>query len=115
MLNISIINKSEVSPSIEQPARILTPLENVTVFEHEEGIFECTISKPKANIQWTIEDEPIKSNNKYTIESNNGVLRLKIKDCEKKDEGSYQCKINDRKTNAQLFVKGKISVHTIFC
>ena len=86
----------------------MTPLENVTVYENEEGIFECTISKPKANIQWTYDDQPIKSNEKYTCESNAGTLRLKIRQCTKQDEGNYQCKINDRKTNAQLFVKGKI-------
>ena len=95
---------------LEQPARIMTPLENVTVYENDEAVFECTISKPKANIQWTYEDQPIKSNEKYTIESTlSGTLRLKIKGCKKKDEGSIQCKINDRKTNAQLFVKGNQS------
>ena len=92
---------------IEQPAKILTPLENVTVFESDEAVFECTISKPKANIQWTYDDQPIRSNDKYITESTlSGTLRLRIKGCTKKDEGSYQCKINDRKTNAQLFVKG---------
>ena len=84
------------------------PLENVTVYENDEATFECTTSKPKANITWTFDDKPINSDNKYTIDSSSETLRLVINNCLKKDEGSYQCKINDRKTNAQLFVKGKI-------
>ena len=87
--------------------RILTALENVTVFEKDEGVFECKFSKMKGNISWTFEDKPIKSGDKYVIESTSETLRLRIRDCEKKDEGNYQCKINERKTNAQLFVKGK--------
>ena len=91
----------------EQPARILTPLENVTVLENDEAVFECTISPPTASIQWAIDDQPIKPNEKYTVESTpSGTQRLRIKGCLKPDEGSYQCKINDRKTSAQLFVKG---------
>lgn len=69
--------------------------------------FECELTKPNVVAKWFRDaNKPIKSDAKYTVESEGPVHRLIVTDVDGEDEGDYFVVARGKKSEAELIVEG---------
>ena len=87
---------------------IVRELEVITVKEvNSKAIFECELSKTGLKMDWTKDNKPIKSNDKYEITAEGTVHRLVIQDVDAKDVGTYAAEYQHLSTSAKCKVQSK--------
>lgn len=87
------------------------PLEEITVTESSDIILSCETNKPVETLEWFHEDKPIKSGDRYELDSEDTIYTLTIKDSVLSDAGKYKAVADDDvETIANLHLDGNISL-----
>lgn len=86
------------------------------VFKHElqsqecEGgdtvTLNCELSKPGVPVVWKKGTQVLHSGGKYLIKQAGATVELKIADLKLEDGGQYTCLCGDKKTTANVKIKG---------
>jgi len=69
----------------------------------------CEISKPGVPLEWRKGELGLCPCTKYEIRQTGHLATLVIHDVDPEDSGSYTCDTGDRRSTAQLSVKGMLS------
>ncbi|CAK6972950.1 immunoglobulin-like and fibronectin type III domain-containing protein 1%2C partial [Scomber scombrus] len=74
-------------PDVEFIAKI----KDVKVYESEDALFQCVLTTPLNRITWSKPDSSLEDGDKYEITASEDKLihTLKVKNCEKSDNGEY--------------------------
>ena len=83
--------------SLQVPAKITSPIENVEVLEGEPVKLKCTIlGKPDPDIRWFKDGEEIHESDKFRMMVNpENTCILTIQKADMEDEGTYTCKVTN--------------------
>lgn len=92
----------------ELPIEVKKALTNQEVMETETAVFECQLSKPNQEVQWSVNGKPIQPSEKYITEVDGDIYKLTIKDCTMDDTAEVTIRTKDCQSNAKLVVTGKI-------
>uniref|UniRef100_A0A672ZHY1 Immunoglobulin like and fibronectin type III domain containing 1, tandem duplicate 3 n=1 Tax=Sphaeramia orbicularis TaxID=375764 RepID=A0A672ZHY1_9TELE len=92
-------------PSVD----FLVKIEDVTVEEREDAVFECLVSTPLAKITWKGKNVALEQGEKYDILVSEDMLihTLVVKDCMPLDKGIYAAEAGLKSCSAWLIVEGK--------
>ena len=86
-------------------------LKNRSASENSIIKFTCAVSEPECSVQWSKDGVSLKKSEKYSIDSNNGVLSLEIKKATIQDAGDYSCVVSNNygeiETSAVLTIFGE--------
>ncbi len=84
--------------------------------EEQTVVFECILSKAKYKktgsyvpVRWYKGKREIRHGNKYSIDSDENIHRLKIKDLSFDDQLPYSVVVDSEKSTANLMIKGIIA------
>lgn len=107
-----LLNRIERFPIfLEAPVEIIIPLSDKTTIEgtSEFSEFFFELNKPKINLIWKCDDEPIDfTNPKYSTKNEGTKYTLIIRQIELSDEKSYSCQVSSSssrlRSSAQLTV-----------
>lgn len=94
----------------ELPAEIIKPLQDVTVYDKQEVVFECELSKPNADVVWQKDNVDVKYSlglDRFNRKVNGTVYKLTIYSANLEDAGSYSCSLKQTKTTCDLKVLEK--------
>lgn len=95
------------------------------VFRHElqsqecdEGdsvTLHCELSKHAVPVVWKKGTEVLQSGEKYLITQDGATVELKIADLRPEDAGQYTCVCGDKKTTANIKIKGMKFIQSVKC
>ncbi|XP_029990894.1 immunoglobulin-like and fibronectin type III domain-containing protein 1 [Sphaeramia orbicularis] len=90
-------------PSVD----FLVKIEDVTVEEREDAVFECLVSTPLAKITWKGKNVALEQGEKYDILVSEDMLihTLVVKDCMPLDKGIYAAEAGLKSCSAWLIVE----------
>jgi len=83
------------------------PLEDVTVVERENAIFECCVSHPKVPVTWYVAGVEVVPGPKYQVLVEQLTHRLAINMAKPADEGEVKAEFRDQTCTAKLVVQRK--------
>lgn len=86
--------------------------------ECEEGdsvTLHCELSKPGVPVVWKKGTQVLHSGEKYLIKQDAATLELKIVDLKPEDAGQYTCLCGDKKTMANIKIKGMKFIQSYNC
>lgn len=83
------------------------PLKDVSVPEHKQAKFECSITKEIPKVMWFKGSDIITSGNKYELIDDGQKHILIINSCEFDDEGEYTIEVMGKTSSAKLTIEGK--------
>ncbi|KAG8544464.1 hypothetical protein GDO81_022450 [Engystomops pustulosus] len=87
------------------PPRFKDGLEDKEGVEGESVTLHCTVTKPKAPLEWRRGQKALKPSNKYKFVQSGLVAELVIHCLDVDDCGEYTCVCGDQQTSASLTVK----------
>ncbi|XP_075703653.1 obscurin [Rhinoderma darwinii] len=87
------------------PPRFKDGLDNREGVEGESVTLHCTLTKPKASLEWRKGQKMLKSSNKYKCVQEGLVAKLVINCLDMEDAGEYTCVCGDHQTSASVAVK----------
>ncbi|CAM9413108.1 unnamed protein product [Lampetra planeri] len=96
----------------ELPVQILEHLQNVEAVEDSSATLSCHLSKPKVDVEWRKDSQPIQPDDKFEVHQNDFTASLTIHKLELEDAGSYSCLTGDHQSTASLIVWEKPVVFT---
>ncbi len=96
------ITFSELSPAF------LTPLKDQIVDEFQTAEFMCEVNKDGATPKWSLDGLEINEDERYLLISEGRTHKLVIKEAILPDSGEITAKVEDKKTSANLTVKGRV-------
>lgn len=91
----------------ELAAEFIARPQNQEVIEGNKAEFVCSVSKDTYEVKWLKGDKELTSDDKYEIVSDGKKRALKVKNCERHDEGGYIAIIGNVRATADLTVIGK--------
>lgn len=101
--------KTVVTFSTKEPAAsIVEVLKDVTLYEGEDAVFKCKVSREKArDVHWCLGGVPLQPNemNEITVQGKLHTLTLRRVTLE--DSGSVSIRVGQHTSEAQLTVQGK--------
>lgn len=74
--------------------------------EGDSVTLHCELSKPGVPVVWKKGTQVISSGEKYLIKQDGATVELKIADLRTEDAGQYTCLCGDKKTTANIKIKG---------
>lgn len=91
-------------PAVEFIAKI----KDVKAFESEDALFQCVLSTPLKRITWSTQDSSLEHGDKYeiTVSEDKLIHTLRVKNCEKADNGAYHAIAGITSSSASLTVEG---------
>lgn len=92
---------------IEEPLKIVKPLQEVVVMENQPSVLVCELNKPDVQVQWTKNGLPVVPNDNLSVSNVGGIHTLTIQATKLEDEAEYALSVGDLKTQADLLVEGK--------
>ncbi|KAG9472588.1 hypothetical protein GDO78_018425 [Eleutherodactylus coqui] len=87
------------------PPRFKDEMENKEGVEGEVVTLHCTLTKPKASLQWRKGEKTLKPSSKYKFVQDGLVAELLIHCLDLDDAGEYTCICGDHQTSALVTVK----------
>ncbi|KAM3929260.1 obscurin, partial [Leptodactylus fuscus] len=87
------------------PPQFKDGLENTEGVEGESVTLRCTLTKPKASLEWKKGQKTLKPSNKYKYVQDGQVAEVVIHCLDLDDVGEYSCVCGDQKTSASVAVK----------
>lgn len=88
------------------PPQFKEGLANKECVEGESVKLHCTLTKPKASLEWRKGQKTLKPGDKYKFVQEGLVAELVISRVDLDDAGEYVCVCGDQQTKASLNVKG---------
>lgn len=92
-------------------------IQSITIEEAKSIVFEARVipvGDPSMQIQWFLDDAPLKQSNRFTINEDFGLCVLRIENVNVYDIGTYSCKAINKEgaaiTNASLSVISKFFI-----
>jgi hypothetical protein len=88
----------------------MKPLQNVTVYEKQEIVLECELSKPNAEANWQKDNVDIKYSlglDRFNRKVNGNIYKLTIYSATLEDCGTFSCSLNQTKTSCEVKVLEK--------
>lgn len=98
-------------PSVELAAEFLSRPQSQEVVEGEKAEFSCSVSKDSYEVKWLRGDKELQTDEKYEIISDGKRRVLRVKDCQRVDEGPFVALIGATRASAELTVLGMHSTH----
>lgn len=89
---------------------VLSPLTKLFAYLTGNAEFECEVSEPWAKVIWLKGDKEVVPSDKYKIESDGRIRRMIIQGIAEDDESEYTCVLRDKRTSADLLLRGDILV-----
>nr|XP_028607457.1 LOW QUALITY PROTEIN: obscurin [Podarcis muralis] len=90
----------------EAPATIVEALKDITLYEKEDAVFQCKVSREKAkDVEWSLSGVPLQSNEMNEIEVLGKVHTLTLRKVTLEDSGSVTFKVGQNSSEAQLTVQ----------
>lgn len=91
-----------------QPVTVVRDITDQTATVKKEAVFECEIkiNYPEITLSWYKGTQKLDSSDKYDIKIVGDRHILKIKDCQKRDEGNYRIVCGPHISSAKLTVLG---------
>lgn len=86
--------------------------------ECEEGdsvTLHCELSKSGVPVVWKKGTQVLHSGEKYLIKQDAATFELKIADLKPEDAGQYACLCGDKKTTANIKIKGMKVIQSYIC
>ncbi|XP_073532982.1 obscurin [Phyllobates terribilis] len=87
------------------PPRFSIGLDNKEGMEGESLTLGCTMTKPKASLEWRKGQKTLKPSSKYILVQDGLVAELVIHGLDLDDAGEYTCVCGDQQTSASVAVK----------
>nr|CAH7742463.1 unnamed protein product [Callosobruchus chinensis] len=107
-MNIHGSVEDECHVYVKKPPKIIKPLENMTVTEHDKNVtFDVKLEAfPKPTVKWYLDEVEItETRSEFTrLESDDGV-QLIIKEVSSELSGQYTCKLSNECGNAETSAK----------
>lgn len=100
-----------LSPTSELAAEFISRPQNQETVEGEKAEFVCSVSKETYEVKWFRGNQQVETGDKYMVVSEGKRRALIVKNCDLKDEGSYEAHIGSVKASADLSVIGKLHNH----
>uniref|UniRef100_S4RHS9 Ig-like domain-containing protein n=1 Tax=Petromyzon marinus TaxID=7757 RepID=S4RHS9_PETMA len=96
----------------ELPLQIMEHLQNVEAVEDSSATLSCHLSKPRVDVEWRKDSQPIQPDDKFEVHQKDFTASLTVHKLELEDAGSYSCLVGDQQSTASLFVWEKPVVFT---
>ncbi|XP_075172031.1 obscurin isoform X19 [Anomaloglossus baeobatrachus] len=87
------------------PPRFKEKLKNLEGVEGESVTLNCTVTKPKATLEWRRGQETLTTGDKYRVIQDGLTAELVVSHLDPQDAGEYTCVCGDQQTTASLSVK----------
>uniref|UniRef100_A0ACB8FVR8 Uncharacterized protein n=1 Tax=Sphaerodactylus townsendi TaxID=933632 RepID=A0ACB8FVR8_9SAUR len=92
----------------EPPATIVDALKDITLFESEDAVFQCKVSREKAkDVQWSLGGVPLQSNEMNEIGVQGKLHTLTLRKVTLEDCGVVSFKVGQHLSEARLTVQRK--------
>lgn len=100
-----------------QPVTLLSDIKDQTTQVDKEAVFECKIkiNYPEITLSWYKDTQKLETSHKYEVKITGDHHFLKIKNCQKSDQGNYRIVCGPHISSAKLSVLGKSSLRYLFC
>jgi titin len=92
---------------LDEPLEFLKPLTDVEVKESETAVLECEVSKPNMAATWSQAGKTITPSDRVEMVVDGTFHRLIIKDARIEDQAEYKIQLDDKSSQASVFVAGK--------
>lgn len=95
-------------PILEPPTTIVEALKDITLFESEDAVFQCMVSKEKTEeVSWSLGGVPLQSNemNEIAVQGKRHTLTLRKVTLE--DSGAVSFRVGQNSSEAKLTVQRK--------
>ncbi len=91
-------------PAVEFIAKI----KDAKAVESEDAVFQCVLSTPLNRITWSKKDSSLEHGDKYeiTVSEDKLIHTLRVKGCEKADNGVFYAIAGITSSSASLTVEG---------
>ncbi|XP_053118296.1 obscurin isoform X21 [Hemicordylus capensis] len=90
----------------ESPTTIIEALKDITLYESEDAVFQCKVSREKAkDVQWSLGNVPLQSNEMNEIQVQGKLHTLTLRKVTLEDSGSVVFKVGQNSSEAQLTVQ----------
>ncbi len=97
------------------PAVFKRELQSQESDEGDSVTLHCELSKPGVPVVWKKGTQVLKSGEKYLIMQDGATVELKITDLRPEDAGQYTCVCGDKKTTANIKIKGMKLIWSVQC
>jgi hypothetical protein len=95
---------------LETPLAFIRKLSDIDVGELPgTATFECELNKDNVAVKWYRDNKSLVPNKKYKMIDEGPVHKLQVNDIDGEDEGKYWVIADGLKSEASLFVEGKLS------
>ena len=84
--------------------KFLKQLDDVTVTEYNDATFACQTNVTDLPVSWYVDDQEVMDCDKFGIFNQDGVHKLTIKQCVKRDDGKVYVIIGKLQTTARMRV-----------
>ena len=91
---------------VDEPLRIVRPLQDVTVIENQPSVLICELNRPEVNVTWTKAGQAVEHMDKVTITAAGVLHTLSIEKTTLQDEAEYCFKAAELTTKAEILVDG---------
>ncbi|XP_062979003.1 obscurin [Elgaria multicarinata webbii] len=90
----------------EPPVTVVEALKDITLYEGEDAVFQCQVSREKAkDVQWSLAGVPLQSNEMNEIEVQGKLHTLTLRKVALEDCGSVSFRVGQNSSEAQLTVQ----------
>ncbi|KAJ6655088.1 hypothetical protein lerEdw1_005992 [Lerista edwardsae] len=90
----------------ELPTTIVEALKDITLYESEDAVFQCTVSKEKAeDVAWSLGGVPLQSNEMNEITVQGKLHTLTLRKVTLEDSGSVSFRVGQNSAEAKLTVQ----------
>lgn len=97
------------------PAVFKCELQSQESDEGDSVSLHCELSKPGLPVVWKKGTQVLQSGEKYLIMQDGHTVELKITDLRPEDAGQYTCVCGDKKTTANIKIKGMKFIQPVKC
>lgn len=95
---------------LEEPAKVVKPMQNQEVVEKQTAVFDCTLNKAKLRVAWYRDDTKLTEDDRIHFAQEGKVYKLIINNAQLEDKTIYRIKYEEygvvAESKAQLNVKG---------
>ncbi|CBY33821.1 unnamed protein product, partial [Oikopleura dioica] len=89
---------------VEAPCTFTAPINDITVLENENGVFECKVSKGGAEVTWYKGRTKLHLSDKYEMVAKDLLRSLIVKNASFDDESQFSAQVGDSKCAAKLSI-----------
>jgi ribosomal protein S12 methylthiotransferase accessory factor YcaO len=86
--------------------KIVKPLQKVDVTEKDQVVMTCEVNKPNIKTKWFKDKQEVEPSENVHITTQENTHTLKITEVTLEDAGLYKCQMEDKYTQAKVYVKG---------